>query len=129
MNHLSLSSRVSVLALAGAAIFLSGCHDKVIVVPTPPAAQTAQPAPQTNTIVVHDAPPPPRDDSMPSEPPPPDKTWEKGHWEYRDNNYTWVAGHWIDKQPNAEYVSPHWGKSLRRLGLRRGLLAVSAARK
>jgi len=110
MNRLTMSPRVSVLALAGAAI-LSGCrHDRVVVVPTPaPVVTQAAPAqPQINTIVVHDAPPPPRDESMPSEPPPPDKTWKRGHWEYRDNAYTWVAGQWIDTRPNAEYVPPHW---------------------
>jgi hypothetical protein len=109
--------------LSAAALALTGCSHRPIVVQTPsptviqeapppaPAPTVmAAPAPVTPppVIVVNQAPPAPRAESA-SPQPSPQHVWIPGYWAWRSNQQQWIEGHWeIPPHPGATWMPARW---------------------
>ena len=126
----SSSARLAapVVSIAAAALLLSGCGRRPIVVQAPPApapqptatiihtpAPVVAPQPVVGTparevVVVREAPPPPREEPPPPPPTGPGNyTWIPGYWSVQDGRQEWVPGRYeVPPRTGATWVAPRW---------------------
>lgn len=104
-------------AAAAAAVFMSGCIRRTVVVQTPPATVVQAPAPAMTmapaqvtppVVVLKEAPPSPRIEEVTPKPSA-DYVWIPGYWAWRAGQQQWTAGHWeVPPQVGAKWVAPKW---------------------
>jgi hypothetical protein len=106
--------RLILAAALPAAVFMSGCLRRTVVVQPPPATviQTPAPAYAPSTtppvVVLKEAPPPPRFEEMTPRPSS-EYTWIPGYWAWHEGREQWIAGHWeVPPHVGATWVSSRW---------------------